>query len=126
MVFVFKCLNGMTPEHLSSSLSRHHPAGPGLCSALDSTRLFVHSTSMTLISAKKRCFSDTAPQVWNNLPVNIRDSQLLTSFKRTLKTYLYSHYFAQVIHCFVLYIPFCNICVSFSSQNCDLDCSNAL
>ena len=52
MVFVFKCLNRMTPEYLSSSLSRHHPARAGFRSA-----------TKTLMSAEKRCFSYTAPQV---------------------------------------------------------------
>ena len=94
VVFVFKCFNGMTTEYLSSSLSRHHPTSAGLCSASDSTRLFVHNTTKTLMSAEKRCFSYKASQVWNNLHVNIRDSQSLMSFKRTLKTHLYSHYFA--------------------------------
>ena len=82
MVFVFKCLNGMTPEYLSSSLSRHRPARAGLRSASDTTKLFVHNTTNTLMSAEKHSY--TAPQVWNNLPVNIRDSQSLMSFKRTL------------------------------------------
>ena len=94
MVFVFKCLNGMTPEYLSSSLSRHRPACAGLRSASDSTRLSVHNTTKTFMSAEKHCFSYTAPQVWNNLPVNIKDSQSLMSFTRTLKTNLYSYYFA--------------------------------
>ena len=56
MVFFFKCLNGMTPEYLSSSLSRHRPARAGLRSASDSTWLFVHNTPKTLMSAEKRCF----------------------------------------------------------------------
>ena len=92
--------------------------------------LFTILYTKTLMSAekKKRCFSYTARQVWNNLPVNIRDSQSLMSFKRTLETHLYSHYFVIHIsvHCFVVNIPFCNIFVCFSPQRCDLDCSSAL
>ena len=39
----------------------------------------------TCMSAEKHCFSYTAPQVWNNLPANIRDSKSLMSFKRAFK-----------------------------------------
>ena len=52
-------INDMISEYLSSSLSRHRPTRAGLRSASDSTRLFVHNTTKTLISAEKRCFSYT-------------------------------------------------------------------
>ena len=81
--FRAKCLNGMTPEYLSSSLSRHRPACAGLRSALDSTRMFVHNTTKTLMSPEKSCFLYTAPPVWNNLPVNIRNSQSFMSLENS-------------------------------------------
>ena len=56
MVFVFTCLNRMTPENLSSSLSRHRPARAGLRSASDSTRLFVHKTTKNSHVSRKTLF----------------------------------------------------------------------
>ena len=35
-----------------------------------------------------RAFSSIAPQLWNNLPVDIRSAPILDSFKTMLKTHL--------------------------------------
>ena len=54
--FMFKCLNGMTPEYLSSSLSCHRPAHGGFCSDSNSTKLFVNNTTKTRTVAEKTLF----------------------------------------------------------------------
>ena len=42
----------------------------------------------TVISS--RSFSNAAPSIWNNIPLNIRNSDNIDSFKRNLKTYLFN------------------------------------
>ena len=46
----------------------------------------------------KKCVGDSAfaaaaPQLWNELPVNIRASGTLSMFRKYLKTYLFSRHF---------------------------------
>ena len=45
-----------------------------------------------LQSAVKRSFTHKAPQIWNTLPTNIRESDSLSSFKKCLKTHLFADY----------------------------------
>ena len=89
LLFVFKCLNQMAPAYLSSSLSRHCPSRAGLRSASDTTLLTVLNTTKLLRSAERRTFSYVAPRLWNELPVNIRECNTLSGFKKHLKTHLY-------------------------------------
>ena len=37
-----------------------------------------------------RALSDAAPSTWNSLPVNLRPASTVTSFKKTLKTFLFN------------------------------------
>ena len=46
-------------------------------------------TRMILI---KRSFTHKAPQIWNTLPTNIRESDSSSSFKKCLKTHLFAGY----------------------------------
>jgi len=43
-----------------------------------------------MISFGKRSFSFSSPTIWNELPVAIRESNTLDTFKRRLKTHLTS------------------------------------
>ena len=42
-----------------------------------------------------RAFSSIAPQLWNNLPVDIRSAPSLDSFKTMLKTHLYNQWYCN-------------------------------
>ena len=50
-----------------------------------------------LVPAKERClptlgdraFQSASPKLWNSLPAEIRNIQILTSFKQALKTYFF-------------------------------------
>jgi len=37
-----------------------------------------------------RAFSSTAPRIWNSLPITIRTASTTTTFRRHLKTHLFS------------------------------------
>ncbi|KAI5086528.1 hypothetical protein C0J45_2243, partial [Silurus meridionalis] len=46
-------------------------------------------------TAGGRSFSYKAPQLWNSLPISVRDSDTVSVFKSRLKTYLFSQAFYQ-------------------------------
>lgn len=83
----FKALSSQQPPYLSSLL---HP--------------YVHQSSHTLRSSSqhilaiprcrtefgKRAFSHSAPSVWNTIPIDIRSSPSIASFKRGLKSYFFA------------------------------------
>ena len=81
----------MAPSYIASTLTIYHPARPNLRSASDTTRLTVHKTTKLLQSAERRTFYYTAPSIWNDLPIHIRESPSVAIFKKALKTHLYSN-----------------------------------
>ena len=91
LLFVYKCLNQMAPNYISSSIKVHHPARASLRSATDTTRLTVHNTSKLLQSAECRSLFYTAPRMWNNLPIKIRYSATVAIFRKALKTHLFNN-----------------------------------
>ena len=93
MMYVFKCLAGTAPDYLTSCISLYRPTRTGLRSASDVTRLTEHNSYKTLKSSDDRSFVQKAPHIWNTLPTNIRESTSLSTFKKSLKTHLFSCYF---------------------------------
>ena len=63
LVYVYKCIHELAPPYLTSLLSLHCPARPGLRSASDITRLFQHNTIRSLQTASNQTFSIAAPQI---------------------------------------------------------------
>jgi hypothetical protein len=51
--------------------------------------------SVSLKSFGERSFAFAGPKTWNSLPLEIRKSTTLTTFKSKLKTYLYRKYFSE-------------------------------
>ena len=90
LLYVYKCLNGHAPDYLSCCLSPYSQSRPGLRSALDTTRLAQPNISCkSLWSAANKAFSLAAPALWNQLPIAIRSSNSLYTFKKALKSHLY-------------------------------------
>ncbi|CAH2299605.1 Hypothetical predicted protein [Pelobates cultripes] len=81
---VFKSFSGKLPPYLNKMLS---PAVPTSYKLRSST-----NTLLSLPQYKKKMarssFSYRAPQLWNDLPHNLKSSLSLKSFKRSLSTYL--------------------------------------
>ena len=91
MLLTFKCLYVLAPQYLAD-----------LIAVAPQSRYNLRSRNATLlVSAKARClptlgdraFQSAAPKLWNSLPVEIRNIQTLTSFKRALKTYFFKRAF---------------------------------
>ena len=78
---VYKALNGLTPQYISSLINK-----------VPSTDHKLRSSSKELLSVPKsrtqiysNSFSINGPKEWNSLPLTVRTSSSLESFKRTLK-----------------------------------------
>ena len=88
-LFVFKALNGLAPQYISDLLSPHIPSRH-LRSA-DKALLVPPKTK--LVTEGDRAFAARAPLLWNQLPLEIRQSTSVSTFKRLLKTYYYKKAF---------------------------------
>eukprot|EP00916_Digyalum_oweni_P002694 GHVL01004957.1.p2 GENE.GHVL01004957.1~~GHVL01004957.1.p2 ORF type:complete len:110 (+),score=1.09 GHVL01004957.1:81-410(+) len=76
-------------EMMSSLLKPHVPTR-NLRSA-DAGHLVVPRIKLNAFG--KRAFIYTAPSIWNSLPMSVRLSTSLLSFKSSLKTHLFRQYF---------------------------------
>ena len=65
---------------------QYHSNRRGLRSADDSTRLHVPRSRNTF---SDKCFTHCALTIWNELPLELRNTKSLTLFKRKLKTHLF-------------------------------------
>ena len=84
LLLVFKCLNERGPAYLTECLQRYAPS-----------RSLRSAEQQRLVEPKvkrkygERAFSVAGPKLWNILPLCIRQSQTVNSFKSALKTYLF-------------------------------------
>ena len=89
-VLCFTCLNcECMPSYLSSLLVSYEPSRS--LRSQDAALLTVPRYSLE--SFGRRSFSVFAPSLWNSLPLSLRQLSTLDSFKKHLKTYLFSKYF---------------------------------
>ena len=85
LLMTYKTLNGLAPSYLTTLITRYHP-----------TRK-LHSSSRSTLQVPRvktstygdRAFSSAAPKLWNSLPDHIKSKQTLSSFKPSLKTFLF-------------------------------------
>ncbi len=85
LLLVFKCLNGMGPDYLCNMLK------------FANFNHFIHLVEpRTVSNFGDRSFHKVAPKLWNELPLDIKTSASLESFKVSLKTYLFKLAYDQV------------------------------
>ena len=86
-LLVFKCMNNIGPAYLKELLiSKKAPR------TLRSTELSLLGIPRVKTETfGKRSFEYAAPHTWNSLPLHIRQSKDITTFKKALKT----HFFEQ-------------------------------
>ena len=89
LVLVYKCLHQGIPSYLCEELTLYKP-NRALRSSTDSLRLVIPKCSK---SYGESSFRNFAPKVWNDLPLSLRTSCSLSSFKKLLKTHLFYQYF---------------------------------
>ena len=86
-LIVFKCMHKIAPGYLISLLSMPHRSNYGLRSSKDTLYL-----NIPRVDSKKgeASFDFCGPKTWNNLPYELRSSISIESFRKKLKTYLFS------------------------------------
>ena len=101
VLLTFKALHGLAPNNLRTLLQSYIPS-----------RSLRSETGNLLIMPKARrklgcqSFAVAAPKLWNDLPVNIRTTTSIVSFRSSLKTHLFKLAYAW----FVQYHHFTNCC----------------
>ena len=85
LLLTFKALHNQAPVYLQELLTPYHP-GRSLRSS-DKHLLAVPKSK--LVTSGDRAFCVIAPKLWNQLPLPMRSTNCLESFKRDLKTELF-------------------------------------
>ena len=87
-LIVYKSIHSLTPQYISC-----------LFSPVQQSRLFITAQGLTTHLLKipytnlkkgEQNISFFGPTLWNSLPLDVRSCPSVESFKRNLKTYLYS------------------------------------
>ena len=86
LLYVYKVLNGLAPAYLTQFISIYVAPREGLRSANDTLRLDVPVMQLKIADGS---FSSFGPRYWNKLPITIRTSANVATFKRQLKTHLF-------------------------------------
>ena len=85
LLMTYKALNGLAPSYLITLITPYHPTRK-LWSASRST---LQVPCVKTSTYGDRAFSSAAPKLWNSLPDHIKSKHTLTSFKSSLKTFLF-------------------------------------
>ena len=83
---IYKALSTSSPQYLATLLHQHIPVHSLRSS--DQQFLDQPASRSNFGSRSLRC---AAPSVWNSIPLNIRSAPTMATFKRSLKTHLFSH-----------------------------------
>ena len=86
VLIVYKCLHEMGPVYLTSLLTGYHP-GTSMCLRSDKEELL--DNKRTAKGYGDRAFAKSGLELWNALPLNIRNSSSVTAFKSSIKTHYY-------------------------------------
>jgi hypothetical protein len=89
-LLTWKCINGVAPMYLCELLQHYHPTR-----SLRSESACLLVTPKTRVKLGKRAFAAAAPKVWNDLPVYLRKTDNLGTYKASLKTYLFKKAFTD-------------------------------
>lgn len=85
LLYTFKILNNLAPSYLIDLLNLYIPTR-----ALRSSNQGLLMQPMSRLKTKgDRAFAFAAPKLWNSLPVDVRASETIQSFKSRLKTHLF-------------------------------------
>ena len=94
LLFTFKSLHGLAPSYLADLVKPYIPER-ALRSA-NQHLLIPPNRPNGLRSRGDRAFAAAAPRLWNSLPLAIRCTNSIESFKSQLKTYFYSLAFSHI------------------------------
>ena len=88
LLITFKALNGLVPNYICELLHQYQPTR----SLRSSTQNLLSVPRTHTTTYGDHAFSVSAPKLWNSLPTEIRLSTSLSSFKTSLKTFLFKQF----------------------------------
>ena len=89
-LLVFKCQNQSAPSYLQDLVTSYAPRRENLRSATS------HRMDTPIVKQQRggeRSFMYAAAKVWNKLPLHVKTSPTIETFKTSLKTYLFKDYY---------------------------------
>ena len=107
---VYKYLHTGFPRYFAPYLSSYSSSYSTRCRQSGSNFLVIPKFSPSVHKSVKQfgnSFAFDAPTVWNALPDEIRASPSLASFRKQLKTYLYTKAYPPYPGSFPLHSPWC-------------------
>jgi len=87
-VLIYRCLHGLAPPYLTNELMCVSEIGERQCLRSASTYALVPRTR--LLTMGDRAFPVVAARTWNSLPDSVTSAPSLSTFKRHLKTVLFT------------------------------------
>ena len=91
IILTFKIINGLSPPYFNKLIEikqQSRSLRSNITSDGRTSHILKHHRLSNCVYGE-RAFSNTAPLLWNKLPVSIRMIQDINNFKRKLKTYLF-------------------------------------
>ncbi|XP_061485295.1 uncharacterized protein LOC133385720 isoform X1 [Rhineura floridana] len=92
LVLTYKALHGMGPQYLVERVSQYETTRTLRSTSKALLRVPSHQEAWRMVT-RNRAFSVVAPELWNGLPDEVRLAPTLLSFRRQVKTFLYSQAF---------------------------------
>ena len=89
LCIVFKCIHGQAPQYLRDMID-FKTVNRVTRSSSDTLRLEPQRTARKTFAS--RSFSVAGPDLWNDIPLEIRQCNTLANFRSKLKTHLYKEY----------------------------------
>jgi len=86
LITTYKALHKLAPTYITELIRPYQPTR-----SLRSENQALLEVPRIRNSYHHRSFAHTAPRLWNDLPLNLRESKTLNIFKCSLKTHLYKH-----------------------------------
>ena len=86
LLITYKCLHGLAPDYLTELIQEYKPSR----NLRSSSKMNLVTTSVSTASYGQRSFYYAAPELWNTLPLHIKNSKTVEQFKSSLKTYLFT------------------------------------
>ena len=90
VVLVYKCLHDLAPNYLQN-LIKLKTSLPFL--RIYNDHLLLYTPKLNAVNYKNRSFSIVAPRIWNQLPLDLRQTSSLVTFQTNLKTHFLSIHF---------------------------------
>ena len=84
LLLTYKALNGLAPVYISDLLQRRPERG-----TRSDNKLLLVNPRINRVTYGGHFFAKAAPELWNNLPYDIKSSTSVSSFKAKVKTYLF-------------------------------------